>query len=224
MAIIARRGDRGSSAHALERRTRRLDQTSPGRSLAQSHDFAHPLVGEIGPLAEQHLKGIVATGPLDELGEARLGKARLGIAGDRVQHDLVAAQHEDVADGLVQEGALADGQHVIAALRKRDRDEILVGQPGETFEDRPRDHDLVLCERADDTFRRVRDVREPLRELRSGRNLGCGREPGYDDIEQADLFVVQLLGLAHEQIGDAAHGLGAPAGLAAGDAVFEVED
>ena len=202
----------------------RLDKTAPRRLLGDQHELVHVGFGDVLALAEERLQRRVAARAVDQLRDPGFGEARAGVAGDRVHHDPVAAGDEHVGDDLADRSPLGDRQHVVAPLRHRDRDEVVVGEPPAARQDRARHHDLVMGERPHDAARRIRCVGEAACELGPRPRLDRRRKPGDHEVEELDLLVGERDGVAQEQIGDLAQRLEAALLRAAADRVLEIRE
>ena len=167
---------------------------------------------------------LVGAGAVDQLGDAAFREAGARVAGDGMDDDAVAARDEAIGHGLVQDDALRDREHVVAALGDRDRDEVVVGEPLGARQDRTGHHDLVVGERAQHAAGRVRRIGEALGELGPGARLDRRGKPRDHDVEELDLLVGERLGVPQEEIGDLPQGGEAPLLRAARDRLLEVGD
>lgn len=61
-------------------------------------------------------KNVVALRAFDQDPEARIGKPRAGVLGDRAHHLLVAAVHQHISDHLIEDPASGNGKEVLLAF------------------------------------------------------------------------------------------------------------
>ena len=137
-------------------------------------------------------------------------------------HDAPAAQDQEIGDGFAEPGPLGDGEHMIAPLGGRDRDEVLIGEARRLHQDGTRHGDLVEGELADDAARRVRHRRDPLRQFDAGAQLDGARQPPDHHVEDADLLFVHMDGCGQEQVRQPRQDVGAHVVRAAQHRGFEI--
>ena len=107
-----------------------------------------------------------------------------------MDHRTVAALNQDVGHGFAQRSALRNGEQVALAFGVGAGDERGIFKPLRLFKYRVRDVDVVVeGEHMDHIGRRVRDRRQPMRQL--GARLGLDRadEAHHDVIKDADLLI-----------------------------------
>jgi hypothetical protein len=195
--------------------------------------LAHPLPGDLheaGELAgrdvaagaQDGLQGLVGPRLLQEPGEALGREPRALVARDGAHDAGLAPVDDHVRDAFGERGAAREGEEMVLALRARDIDEVVVGQPGRAREHGARHRDVVVVGEVLTTRRgALGNVREAVGELDPGAELDVAGEPQDHLVEDGDVHRLEMRGLLDEERRHPAQGVRAARGIAAADGVLD---
>ena len=114
---------------------------------------------------------------------------------------------------------------MLRALRLRGGHERFLVEPLGLLQHRGGDHDVIVeGERLDGANRRVRDRRQPPRQLGARGDLDLRREAPDHVVEHLDLLARILRGAGDEQVGDVPERIDAALGRARGDRLLKLGD
>src|ERR1700722_14094533 len=122
-------------------------------------------------------------------------------------------------------GIPRDGEQVLLALAAGDLDQVACGQARGLGQDRPGNRDLVVAGALPNHLaRRIIDRRQMPPQLDQRLGLDALDQVAKDVVEQADLRLIEAVGIVEKQVGDTPKRFDAFLGRAAFDRVLELDN
>jgi hypothetical protein len=157
--------------------------------------------------------------------KAAFRKSGAGISRKPMYDLLIATVEENVGHRFFELAAPRYGEQMLLALGPGDFDEIAGSQARGLGQDRTGDRDLVVPRQPPDHLdRRIVDRRQVPAQLDQSLGLDTLDQMAEDIVEQADLRLIEAIGIVEKKVGDAPKRFDAFLGRAAFDRVFELGD